>query len=85
MKEASNGNQALVLIEGKRDAETGEVKKHKLYLWSEDFPAFMEMFEAVRKHIEEHPVPEAVRAKREAFWKKGGKPSQRPKFAARQA
>src|SRR5437660_1643579 len=36
LKRAVNGNQFLVLTEGKRDEKTGEVRKTKLFVWSED-------------------------------------------------
>src|SRR5881392_109838 len=35
LKEAGNGNHFLVLTEGKRDPETNEVKKLKLFVYSE--------------------------------------------------
>src|SRR5689334_13186406 len=37
LMEAGNGNHYLVLTEGKRDEKTGEVRKSKLFVFSEDF------------------------------------------------
>lgn len=73
VKRAGNGNHALVLTEGKRDPDTGEVKKHKLYLWSEDFPAFFKMLQETVGWIKANPVPEEVKARRDRFWKREGR------------
>jgi len=40
VKELGNGNQLLVLTEGKRDDTTGEVRKTRLFVYAEDFAAF---------------------------------------------
>src|SRR4051812_22030725 len=70
LKEASNGNHFIVLTEGKRDEKTNEVKKHSVYLFSEDFEAFKNLLRDTFKFIVDHPVPPDVAKKRAEFWKK---------------
>ena len=70
LKRAVNGNQFLVLTEGKRDEKTGEVRKTKLFVWSEDFVAFFRMLHETAKYIRENPLPEEIRQKREKYWAK---------------
>src|SRR4051812_21949153 len=43
IKEAGNGNHFLVLTEGKRDDATGEVRKTRLFVFSEDFTEVFRM------------------------------------------
>jgi hypothetical protein len=79
VKEASNGNHFLVLMEGKRDEKTGEIRKTRLFVFSEDFGAFFRMIEKASAHTKAHPVPADVRKKRERFWaKKTQEPAERP-------
>lgn len=70
LKKAVNGNHFLVLTEGKRDDKTGEVRKTKLFVFSEDFVAFFKMLHETAQFIREHPVPEEVRQQRERYWSK---------------
>lgn len=70
VKEAGNGNQFLVLCEGKRDEKTGEVRKTRLFVFSEDFDAFWNLVRDAARFIKDHPLPEEFRKKRQAFWKK---------------
>lgn len=70
LMQAGNGNHYLVLTEGKRDDKTGEVRKTKLFLFSEDFEAFDAMLKEMFAYIQSHPVPDDVRKKRERFWAK---------------
>ena len=81
LKKAGNGNHFLVLTEGKRDESTGEVRKTRLFLFSEDFTAFFKMMHETALFIREHPVPEAIKKKRDRYWAKqdakGGEPSKR--------
>jgi len=70
VKEASNGNHFLVLTEGKRDDKTGELRKLRLFLFSEDFAEFFKMFADTERFIAEHPVSAEVLKKRQQFWKK---------------
>ena len=43
IKEAGNGDQFLVLTEGRRDEKTNEVRKARLLVFSQDFPAFFRL------------------------------------------
>jgi hypothetical protein len=70
MKKAGNGNHFLVLTEGKRDDATGEVRKTRLYLYSEDFAQFFKMLHETAQFIRQNPLPEEVRKRREKFWAK---------------
>src|SRR4051794_32926199 len=70
VKEASNGNHFIVLTEGKRDEKTGEVRKTRLFVFSEDFEAFFKMIEQTNRFIKANPVPADVKAKRNKFWAK---------------
>jgi len=74
MKQAANGNQFLVLTEGRRDPSTGEIRKTKLLVFSEDFVSFFRMLHETAQWIRSHPLPEDVRKKRERYWarKAGG-------------
>lgn len=68
LRRAANGNHALVLIEGKRDEQTHELKKHSLYVWSEDFGAFFKMLQEAVGAIKAHPVPDEVKKRRAKYW-----------------
>jgi Protein of unknown function (DUF3276) len=70
VKRANNGNHFLVLTEGKRDDATGEVRKTRLMVFSEDFPAMFRMLHETAQFIKANPVPDEVRKKRERFWAK---------------
>jgi len=70
LKKAGNGNHFLVLTEGRRDPETKEVKKTRLYLFSEDFPEFFRMMHEVAVHVREHPVPANVATRQAKRWAK---------------
>jgi len=72
LKEAGNGNHFLVLTEGKRDEATGEVKKIRLFVFSEDFREFFHMLHETAQFIKANPVPEEVRHRRERHWAKKG-------------
>lgn len=79
IKESRNGNHYLILTEGKRDPETEQIRKTRLFIYSEDFSAFFRLLHETAVFIRENPVPEAVRRKREAYWRKqnqsGGRPA----------
>jgi hypothetical protein len=68
IKEAKNGNYFIVLTEGKRDRETDEVKKIRLFVYSEDFKEFFKLLGDTAQFLREHPVPDEVRAKRQRYW-----------------
>lgn len=70
VKRAQNGNHFLVLTEGKRDEKTGEVRKIRLFLFSEDFGEFFRMLHETAKYIRENPVPEEIKRKRQRYWAK---------------
>src|SRR5438093_13654464 len=60
VKEAGNGNHFLVLTEGKRDEATNEVRKTRLFIFSEDFNDFFRMLHETAQFIKANPVPEEV-------------------------
>ncbi len=74
VKRAGNGNHFLVLTEGKRDEKTDEVRKTRLFIFSEDFPAFFRLVQESAVFIRANPVPEEVKKKRESFWAKQKQP-----------
>ena len=78
IKEAKNGNYFIVLTEGKRDKETGEIRKTKLLIFSEDFREFFKLLGDTAAFLREHPVPAEIRAKRERFWAKQNGQSKSP-------
>jgi hypothetical protein len=68
VKEAGNGNHFIVLTEGKRDEKTDELKKHSIYIFSEDFDAFRDLLRDTFAFVRDHPVSAEVKAKRQKFW-----------------
>ena len=70
LKEAGNGNHFLILTEGKRDPETNEVKKLKLFVYSEDFNAFFRMLHDTAQFIKAHPVSPEIKMRRMRYWAK---------------
>ena len=72
IKEASNGNQYLVLTEGKRLPDSDEVRKIRLFIYSEDFVEFFHMLGETARWIKAHPVSDEVKKKREKFWARKG-------------
>jgi len=68
VKELSNGNHLLVLGEGKRDEQTGEVHKSRLFIYGEDFTAFFRMLHETATFIRANPLSEEFRKRREKFW-----------------
>jgi hypothetical protein len=81
LKEAGNGNHFLVLTEGKRDAASGDIRKTRLFVFSEDFKEFFKMMHEAAVFIRENPVSDEVKKKREKFWAKqnGAEPAARTK------
>ena len=71
VKRAANGNHFLVLTEGKRDEKTNELRKSRLFIYSEDFSAFYKLIKASAEFVVANPVPDAVKAKRAKVWSKG--------------
>src|SRR3954451_12264315 len=70
VKKANNGNHYLVLTEGKRDDKTDEVRKTRLFVYSEDFETFFDLVQKAADFIKANPLPPEFRAKRERFWAK---------------
>jgi hypothetical protein len=70
VKEAANGNHFLVLTEGRRDDKTDEVRKTRLFIFSEDFPEFFKMLDETARFIRANPVPDEVKQRRKSFWAK---------------
>ena len=70
VKRAANGNHFLVLTEGKRDEKTNELRKSRLFIYSEDFVEFFKLMKASAEFVKANPVDPAVRAKREKVWAK---------------
>lgn len=70
IKEANNGNHYIVLTEGKRDYTTNEVRKTRLFVYSEDFGSYFRMLHETAQFIKTHPVAEDIKAKRQRYWAK---------------
>jgi len=70
IKEANNGNHYIVLTEGKRDYTTNEVRKTRLFVYSEDFGSYFRMLHETAQFIKTHPVAEDIKAKRQKYWAK---------------
>lgn len=68
VKEVANGNHLLVLTEGKRDPQTNEVRKSRVFVYGEDFIHFFRQLHETAAFLRANPVPEEVRARREKFW-----------------
>ena len=70
VKRASNGNHYLVLMEGKREEKSAEVRKTRLFIYSEDFVEFFRLVKSTAEFIKDNPVPEEVRLKQQKRWAK---------------
>ena len=70
VKRATNGNHFLVLTEGQRDPKTDELRKTRLFVFSEDFPDFFRLMREAAVFIRDNPVPEEVKRRRAQFWAK---------------
>jgi hypothetical protein len=68
VKENDKANQFLVLTETKRDAATGEIKKTKVFVYSEDFAQYFRMLHETAQFIKGHPVSDEVKLKRQRYW-----------------
>jgi hypothetical protein len=68
LKENDKGNHFLVLTESKRDPATGETKKTKVFIYSEDFAQYFRMLHETAQFIKGHPVSEEVKLKRQRYW-----------------
>ena len=70
VKRANNGNHYLIRTEGRRDDATGEVRKTRLFIYSEDFVEFFRMLQETSHFLRDNPVPEEVKKKRRQFWER---------------
>jgi hypothetical protein len=70
VKEAGNRNHFLLLTEGRRDKETGELRKTSVIVFSEDFEEFFKMVCETREFVHKNPVPPEVARKQQKFWSK---------------
>lgn len=70
VKELPNRNHLLVLTEGKRDRDTGELRKIRLFIYGEDFSAFFRLLHETAAFIRANPLSEEIRHKRSKFWAK---------------
>lgn len=77
VKEASNGNHFIVLTEGKPDKATGELRKTRLLVFSEDFESFFKLVDEARQFAQHNPVPDSVKKRQSDYWKHSGKPPAR--------
>jgi Protein of unknown function (DUF3276) len=68
VKEAGNGNHFILLTEGNRDKKTGELRKTRLIVFSEDFAEFFKLLDQTSKFVRDNPVPEAVARKQAKIW-----------------
>jgi hypothetical protein len=89
VKQAANGNHYLILTEGYRKPDSDEVRKSRIFLYSEDFVQFFRMLHETAQWIKANPLPEEVKQKRERYWKKqreesaGSRQSQRVVVSSR--
>jgi hypothetical protein len=82
VKKANNGNHFLVLTEGKRDEASGEVRKTRFFLYSEDFVEFFKMLKEAAVFIREHPVPADVKRRQDRRWAKVNSSTKAPSIKA---
>jgi len=78
VKQANNGNHFLVLTEGKRDDKTGEVRKTRLFVYSEDFIPFFRLLHETAQFIRANPLDPKVKAKRDRYWAKRAVTDEKP-------
>jgi Protein of unknown function (DUF3276) len=75
VKELGNGNHLLVLTEGKRDADSGEVRKTRLLIFGEDLTSFFKLLSDTAAFIRANPLSEEIRDKRRRMWAKRNRES----------
>jgi len=78
LKEAKNGNHYLVFTEGKRDDKTSEVRKTRLFLFSEDFTQFFRLLKETAEFVKANPVSDKVRARQMKRWSKPARETSTP-------
>ena len=72
VKRARNGNHYLVLTDGQRDEKTGDLRKSRVFVYSEDFVEFFRLVKAAAEFIKEHPVSDEVRRRQAERWARPG-------------
>ena len=75
VKEAGNGNHFIVLVEGQRDKQTGELRKRSVIVFSEDFEQFAKLVGDTMQFVRAHPVSPDVAKRQSSRWKGGGSTS----------
>lgn len=55
LQRASNGNPCLRIVQGSPQSD-GSFRKFDITVWSEDFPALFENFEALRAYVETNDI-----------------------------
>ncbi len=70
VKQASNGNQYLVITEGRRDKKTDQIRKYSVNVFSEDFEAFFNLLRDTTRWLKDHPLSPEFQAKRKKLWQK---------------
>ena len=68
IKESNTGNHYIVLTEGKRDITTNDVRKTRLFVYSEDFAHYFRMLHETAQFIKTHPVSEEIKLRRHRYW-----------------
>ena len=68
VKRARNGNHYLVLTDGHRDEKTGDLRKSRVFVYSEDFVEFFRLVKSAAEFIKEHPVSDEVRRRQAERW-----------------
>jgi hypothetical protein len=81
VKVARNGNHYVAITEGRRDEKTGEVRKNRVFVYSEDFVEFFKMLHEAAVFIRENPMSADMKEKRDRYWSKqhGAEPDRSPK------
>ncbi len=69
VKRCSNGNHLLVLTDGRRDPKTEDLRKSRVFVFSEDFGEFFRLLQETARFHKDNPVPEEVRQRR-SNWRK---------------
>ena len=79
VKAAGTGNHFILLTEGRRDKQTGELRKTSVIVFSEDFDAFAKMIGDTMQFVRAHPVPPEVAQKQAKHWENPSRNKSRSK------
>jgi len=77
VKQAGNGNHYLVLTEANRKKDSDEIRKTRLFIFSEDFAAFHDLLRDAKNFTERNPVSAEVAKKQNQYWQKKSRPPKR--------